>query len=120
MAREEQQILFGVVFCFIFVAATQIVIVSESELQQVSPAEMAQDEFEPSAARLFLVIDAGVIQRVLSLDLGPLFAEEAFEKMLPSDFVLGVDERSDDGFAIVGAHLEALVWRQRLRCLMAE
>ena len=29
--------------------------------------------------------------------------------MLPSDFVLGVDEHSEDGFAIVGIHLKVSV-----------
>ena len=52
---------------------------------------MIQDEFEPSFARLFLVVDFGVIHDALSLDLGPLFAEAAFEEVQPSDFVLGAD-----------------------------
>ena len=71
---------------------------------------MIQDEFEPWVARLFvLMVDFGVIQDVSSLDLGPLLAEAAFEKTLPSDFVLGVDKHSEDGFAIVGIHLEVFV-----------
>ena len=44
-----------------------------------------------------------------SLNLSPLIAEAAFEKMLPSDFVLGIDESSEDGFSIVGIHLKVLV-----------
>ena len=96
----EKQILFGAqckdswlwlfemfAFFFVFVAAAQIVVASEPELPRVSP-EMTQHEFEPSVARLFLVVNVGVIQHVSSLDLGPLFAEAAFEKMLPSCFVL--------------------------------
>ena len=68
---------------------------------------MVQYEFEPSVARLFLVIEFGVIQNVSALYLGPMEAKSAFEKMLPSDFVLGVDEHSKDGgFAIVRIHLE--------------
>jgi hypothetical protein len=70
---------------------------------------MVQDEFEPSVARLFLVIKVWVIQNVSTLNLGPMEAESAFEKMLPSDFVLGVDEHSKDGFAIIRIHLEVLV-----------
>ena len=42
-----------------------------------------------------------------SLYLGPLAAESAFEKMLPSYFVLGgVDKSSEDGFSVVGVHLK--------------
>ena len=44
-----------------------------------------------------------------SLNLSPLIAEAAFEKMLPSYFVLGIDESSEDGFSIVGIHLKVLV-----------
>ena len=72
---SEKQILFGArcedsdswsrlfetfAFFFIFVAATRIVIASKPELPQVRP-EMMQDECEPSAARLFLVINVRVI-----------------------------------------------------------
>ena len=75
---------------------------------------MIQDDFEPSVPRLLLlVVD---FQDASSLDLGSLFAEAVFEKVLPSDFVLGVDEHAEDGFAVVGIHLEALV-RERLECL---
>ena len=38
--------------------------------------------------------------------LSPLSAEASFEKMLPSYFVLGVDESSEYGFSIVGIHLK--------------
>ena len=41
-----------------------------------------------------------------SLHLGPLIAESAFEKMLPSYFVLWVDKSSEDGFLVVGIHLK--------------
>ena len=44
-----------------------------------------------------------------SLGLSPLIAESAFERMLPSYFVLRIDESSEDGFSIVGIHLKALV-----------
>ena len=44
-----------------------------------------------------------------SLNLSPLIAEASFEKMLPSYFVLGIDESSEDGFLIVRNHLEVLV-----------
>ena len=43
------------------------------------------------------------------MHLGPVIAEAAFEEMVPSDFVLGVDEHAKDGFTIVGIHLEVLV-----------
>ena len=44
-----------------------------------------------------------------SLDLTSLFAAAAFEKrMLQSNHVLGVDEHSEDGLAIVGVNLEVL------------
>jgi hypothetical protein len=46
---------------------------------------------------------------VARLNLGPLLAEAAFEEMLPSDFVLGVDESAKYWFTIVGVHLEVLV-----------
>ena len=49
------------------------------------------------------------MEDVSCLDLGPLFAEASFEKVLSSDFVLGVDWGLEDGFVIVGIHLEALV-----------
>ena len=52
-----------------------------------------------------------------SLDLGPWFAEVAFEKMLPSDLALAVDERLEGGFAVVGVHLEALVGEGALSAL---
>jgi hypothetical protein len=70
---------------------------------------MMQHEFEPSAASLFLVVQFRVIQDVSSLNLGPLFAEAAFEQMLPADFVLGVDKHAKDGFIVAGIHLEVLV-----------
>jgi hypothetical protein len=70
---------------------------------------MVQYDFEPSVARLFLVVEFEVIQNVSALDLGPMEAKSAFEKMLPSDFVLGVDDSAEGGFAIVGIHLEVLV-----------
>ena len=41
-----------------------------------------------------------------SLYLGPLVAKSAFEKMLPSYFVLGVDKSSEYGFSVVGIHLK--------------
>ena len=41
-----------------------------------------------------------------SLNLGPLVAESAFEKMLLSYFVLGVDKSSEYGFSVVGIHLK--------------
>ena len=44
-------------------------------------------------------------------------AEAFFEETLPSDFVLGVNWRSEDGFAIVGIHLEALVAESALDAL---
>ena len=59
--------------------------------------------------RLFLLVDFRVVEDVACLNLGPLFAESSFEKVLPSDFVLGVDQHSEDRFAIVGIHLKALV-----------
>ena len=40
------------------------------------------------------------------MNLGPLTAELAFEKMLPSYFVLQVDKSSEDGFSVVGIHLK--------------
>jgi hypothetical protein len=95
-------------FFLIFVSAMKIVIANEPELPQLSP-QMVQDDFEPSVARLFLLVDFRVVEDASSLELGPLFAEASFEEMLPSDFVLGVDQHSEDGFAIVGVHLEVLV-----------
>ena len=41
-----------------------------------------------------------------SLNLDPLAAESAFERMLPSYFVLGIDKSSEDGFLVVGIHLK--------------
>ena len=38
--------------------------------------------------------------------MGPLVAELAFEKMLPSYFVLGVDKSSEYGFSVVEIHLK--------------
>ena len=69
----------------------QIVIASEPELPQVSP-QMIQDKFEPSVARVFLMVNSRVFQIASSLDLGSLTAEASFEKTLPADFVLGVDK----------------------------
>ena len=59
-------------------------------MPQLGP-QMVQDEFEPSVDRLLLLVDSGVAEDVASLDLGPLFAEACFEKVLPSDFLLRVD-----------------------------
>ena len=68
--------------------------------------------FEPLVlvlARLFLVVDVGVIHYVLFLHLGLLFAEAAvLEKMLPSNFALGIDEHPEDRF--VGIHL-GFIWK---------
>ena len=36
------------VFFFVFLSAVKIIVASEPELPQVGPAEMIQDEFEPS------------------------------------------------------------------------
>ena len=44
-----------------------------------------------------------------SPNLSSLIAEAAFEKMLPSNSCLGIDESSEDGFLIVGIHLKVLV-----------
>ena len=44
-----------------------------------------------------------------SLNLSPLIAEAAFDKMLPTYFVLGMEKSSEDGFLIVGIHLKMLV-----------
>ena len=44
-----------------------------------------------------------------SLSLSPLIAEAVLKKMLPSYFVLGIDESYEDGFSIVGIHLKVLV-----------
>ena len=44
-----------------------------------------------------------------ALNLSPVCAEAAVEKMLPSYSVLGDDEGSEDGFAIVWIHLKILV-----------
>ena len=52
-----------------------------------------------------------------SVNLGPAIAESAFEKMLPSYAVLGIDESSEDGFAIVGIHLKVLVGEGSLNAL---
>ena len=129
LATRESQILLGAecqdsswlwlfeasALFFIFVAATQIVIVSEPELPSscARSPEMMQDheEFEPSVTRLFLVVSVRVIQRASSLDLGPLFAEAAFESALPSDFVLGADKHSEDGFRM-GPGSSWLVWKR--------
>ncbi len=70
---------------------------------------MVQYEFEPSLARLFLMVEFGVIHNVSVLYLSPMNAKLAFEKMLPSDVVLGVGESSKGWFSIVGIHLEVLV-----------
>ena len=53
--------------------------------------QMVQDHFEPSVARLFLLVDFRVVEDVACLNLGPLFAEASFEEVLPSDFVLRVN-----------------------------
>jgi hypothetical protein len=67
-------------------------------------------KFEPSAACFFLLVQQlWVLQDATSLNLCPLFAEAAFEWMLPADCVLGVDEHAKCGFAIVGIYLEVLV-----------
>ena len=56
------------------------------------------------------MVDFWVVDNVTSLNLSPLIAEAAFEKMLPTYFVLGINESSVDGFfAIVGIHLKVLV-----------
>ena len=52
-----------------------------------------------------------------SLNLSPVIAELAFEKMLPSYAVLGVDEGSVDRFAIVGIHLKWVVGKGALNAL---
>ena len=71
-----------------FVLAMKIVIACKPQLPQLGP-QMVQDEFEPLAAQLFLLVEFWVVEDVSSLDLGPLFAEACFEKKaLPSDFVL--------------------------------
>ena len=64
-----------------------------------------------------ILVDFWVIQRVSSLDLGPLFAGAAFEKVLPSDFALGVEWGSERGFATVGIHVEVLVGKSALNAL---
>ena len=46
---------------------------------------------------------------MLSLNLSPLISEASFEKMLPSYFVLRIDESFEDGFSIVGIPLKVLV-----------
>ena len=57
--------------------------------------EMMWDEFEESmVARPYLVDNIGIIQNARSLDVGPLFAEMAFEKVLPSNFDLGVNKHA--------------------------
>jgi len=76
-------------FFLIFVSAAKIVIADEPELPQLGP-QMVQDEFEPSVARLFFLVNFWVVEDVSSFDLGPLFAGASFEKVLPSDFVLRV------------------------------
>jgi hypothetical protein len=81
----------------------KVVVAIEPDFPKMSPSEMAQVQFEPSVARLFLGVDVGVVHDVSSLDLSPLFAESSFEKVLPSDFVLGVDKGPEDRF-LVGDH----------------
>ena len=55
----------------------KIVIADKPELPQLGP-QMVEDDFEPSVARLFLLVDFWVVEDVLPLDLGPLFAEASF------------------------------------------
>jgi hypothetical protein len=86
----------------------KVVVAIEPEFPKMSP-EMVQSQFEPSVAGLFLGIDVGVVHDVSSLDLSPLFAESSLEKVLPSDFVLGVDKGSKDRFSVVGIHLKVLI-----------
>jgi hypothetical protein len=71
----------------------KVIVAIEPCLPEVSP-EMMQSEFEPSVARLFLGINVRSIHNVSSLNLSPLFAGSSFEKLLQSDFVLGIDKGS--------------------------
>jgi hypothetical protein len=81
----------------IVVASVKVVVAIEPDFPKMSP-EMVQGQFEPSVAGLlFLGVDVGVVHDVSSLNLSPLFAESSFEKVLPSDFVLGVDKGSAVG-----------------------
>ena len=55
-----------------------------------------------------------------SLNLSPVIAELAFEKMLSSYAILGVDDKSsEDGSGIVGINLKVLGagWQGHPKCL---
>ena len=67
---------------------------------------MMKNEFEPPVAGLVLLVNFWFVYNVSSLNLGPLIAEVAFEEMLASYFVLGIDKSSEDGFSVVGIHLK--------------
>ena len=95
-------------FFFVFLSAVQIILASEPQLPQVGP-KMMQDEFEPLIAGLFLLVNFWFVYNVSSLNLSPLIAGVSFEKMLPSYFVLRIDESSEDGFLVVGIHQKVLV-----------
>jgi hypothetical protein len=95
-------------FFLIAVAPVKVVVAIQANLPEVSP-EMVQSEFEPSVPRLLCRINARFVHDMSSLNLSPLFAELTFEKMLPSDFVLGIDKGSKDRFSVVGIHLEVLI-----------
>ena len=75
---------------------------------------MMEDKFEPPFAGLFLLVNFWFVKNVVSLNLGPLVAESAFEKMLPSYFVLGVDKSSEDEFLVFWIHLRLWIVSQFL------
>ena len=52
-----------------------------------------------------------------SLNLSPLIAEASFEKMLPSYFVLGIDESSEGGFLIIRIYLKLWVGKGSMDAL---
>ena len=77
-AYSGQDLFETFAFFLVFVSAAKIVIANEPQLPQVG-SQMVEDGFEPSVARLLLLVDFRVVKDVSCLDLGPRFAEATFK-----------------------------------------
>ena len=73
-AHSGQDLFETFALFLVFVSAVEIVITNEPQLPQLGP-QMVEDDFEPSVARLLLLVDFRVVKDVSCLDVGPLLKQ---------------------------------------------